>query len=338
MKVLFNTYPVAFDCPGGGEIQLLNTQEALEEAGVTIIRFDQWHPQFNEVDVVHHFSVQGGSMNFCGHVHRLGKPLVISPILWLGRDKDNYPLSEIEALLQTSDMVFPNSKAEKEKFIDYFGIHPAKFHVTHNAVENRFIHSHAPAGFMSQFGFSSPFILNVANIETRKNQLNLIRAVKGEQLNLVLVGNIRDQDYFEQCMREGKGFVRYLGYIDHADPILIAAYKECELFILPSLLETPGLAALEAAACGAKVVVTEIGCTKEYFADLATYVDPYSTDSILKSIRTAWQRTNNDHLVEHVAAKFRWQRTAQEVIAGYKLAIDRKIDQDSFAPGALSHC
>ena len=75
MRVLFNTYPVAFDCPGGGEIQLLESKKALERVGLEVLLYNFWHPRFDDVDLVHYFSVQGGSMNFCSHVKRRGLPL-----------------------------------------------------------------------------------------------------------------------------------------------------------------------------------------------------------------------------------------------------------------------
>ena len=39
--------------------------------------------------------------------------------------------------------------------------------------------------------------------------------------------------------------------MEHRDPLLALAYSACSVFALPSTLETPGLAALEAAAAGA---------------------------------------------------------------------------------------
>ena len=41
MRILFSTYPAAFDCPGGGEVMLLKSQEALERAGAEVIRFNR---------------------------------------------------------------------------------------------------------------------------------------------------------------------------------------------------------------------------------------------------------------------------------------------------------
>ena len=57
VTVLFNTYPVAFDCPGGGEIQLLQYEEHLAEQNIRVLRYDPWHPQFDYVDIIHYFSV-----------------------------------------------------------------------------------------------------------------------------------------------------------------------------------------------------------------------------------------------------------------------------------------
>ena len=44
-------------------------------------------------------------------------------------------------------------------------------------------------------------------------------------------------------------------------------------FALPSTLETPGLAALEAAALGIPIIITSEGCAKEYFGKIDTYYD-----------------------------------------------------------------
>ena len=49
MRILFNTYPVAFACPGGGEIQLLKSREALEKTGQQVFLFNIWDPQFDKL-------------------------------------------------------------------------------------------------------------------------------------------------------------------------------------------------------------------------------------------------------------------------------------------------
>jgi len=43
--------------------------------------------------------------------------------------------------------------------------------------------------------------------------------------------------------------------------MLASAYAACDVFVLPSMFETPGIAALEAGLAGAKIVITKYGGT-----------------------------------------------------------------------------
>lgn len=322
MRVLFNTYPVAFDCPGGGEIQLLKSREALQRAGVDVLLYDLWNPQFDHVDVVHYFSVQGGSMNFCDYVKRIGLPLLISPVLWLTpENRDLMPLGEIHALLHRCDRILPNSYAELEQLAGGFQVEQAKFSVTPNGIDAAFGEPADPQLFCRQFDQQRPFVLCVANIEPRKNQLRLIRAVADLDVDLILLGNVRDQAYWEACQAEGTTRVRYLGYLDHASCLLKSAYAACTAFVLPSLLETPGLAALEAAAQGTPIAITEVGCTREYFAELASYADPLDEVSIRASIVAAIERPRDNALRARILQHFTWDHTAETLIAAYAQAL-----------------
>ena len=319
MRVLFNTYPVAFDCPGGGEIQLLESRMALERAGLEVLLYDPWNPQFDDVDLVHYFSVQGGSMNFCSHVKCRGLPLLISPILWLTeQNRSELPLDEIRDLLHLSDLVLTGSEAEAQQFAESFGLDTDRFRVAHNAVDESFREPVPPGLFTDRFGISEPFLLNVANIEPRKNQLRLIQAVKQLSMKLVILGRVRDSSYFDSCRREAGDSLIHLGHLDHGDDLLKSAYRACRAFVLPSLLETPGLAALEAAACRAKVVVTEVGCTREYFGQLVDYVDPLDIESIRLAILRRMEAPDSADLQNHVLDNFTWDRTAGKLISAYE--------------------
>lgn len=323
MRILFNTYPVAFFYPGGGEIQLLKTKEGIEKKGIEVKLFNTWKPQLKKVDLVHYFSIMGDSVNFCSYVKKIGLPLVISPIIWLGRDKETYPLAGMKALFDLCDLILPNSVMELEKFSRFFKIPKEKFFVVRNGVDPSFSSRIPENLFREKFGIKNEFLLNVANIERRKNQLSLIRAIKKMGLDLILFGNIRDESYFNKCMSEGKGFIKYLGYINHDSDTLKSAYRACKLFVLPSLLETPGLAALEAAAAGAKIVITEIGSTKEYFGNMATYVDPYDINDIHKTILRALRNKKNQGLSKYIIENFNWEKTGEQTIEAYQLVLDK---------------
>jgi glycosyltransferase involved in cell wall biosynthesis len=166
----------------------------------------------------------------------------------------------------------------------------------------------------------------VANIETRKNQLALIRAVRDLGLTLVLAGRVRDDAYFQQCMAEGNGFVRYVGALPYGGPLLKSAYRGCRAFALPSLLETPGLASLEAASQGARIVITSVGCTREYFHDMATYVDPHDVSDIRTGIAAALTKPHDGALRQHVLSHYTWKKSGEALVEAYGRVSRKALD------------
>ena len=323
MKIFFNTYPVAFQCPGGGEIQLIKSKEALERRGHEVVLFDLWSHNLNDADVVHHFSVQGGTYNLCAYARNQGIPLVVSPILWLSDHVDQYPMREIESMISLANVVCPNSETEVDRFVQHFDIPREKYHVTYNGVEDEFFEEVSPDVFRSHFGIEGPFVLCVGNIEIRKNQFALIKAAASIGINVVLIGNVRDQDYFSSMNRELGGDFVYLGYLEHGSDLLRSSYAACSLFALPSLLETPGLAALEAAASGAPVLITAEGSTEEYFGAGAYYVDPGNVEDIAEKIELGLKRNRVDLELQSRIKRFSWDKVAVQLEVAYEKAISR---------------
>jgi glycosyltransferase involved in cell wall biosynthesis len=322
MKIVFNTYPAAFQCMGGGEIQLLKSKEALEALGHEVVLFDQWNTKLEDADVLHHFSVQGGSVNLCAYADSHNIPLVISPILWMSNNPHNYPMEEIQHLLSMADSVCTNSDMETDQFLNFFDVPNDKFILTCNGVDDIFTEKVDQDMFREEFDIKGKFVLCVGNIEARKNQHMLVVAAEKAEVKLVLIGHIRDQTYFETSGIEESNNTIYLGSIDHHSPLLRSAYQACELFVLPSLLETPGLAALEAVTCGAKLVITKEGSTTEYFNDSAVYVDPCDVESITAGITKAMIEVN-----PQVELDYSWARTGLQLERAYELAIKRRNNE-----------
>jgi len=307
MRVLFNTYPWAFATPGGGEIQLLKYAEHLPALGVEVELHDIWKPAFDRVDMVHFFACLGGSIQFCGYAKSRGLPLVISTSLWITEETAHrYPMDEIRAQLSLADLIITNSDTESDVLSRVFGLPRGNFVAVMNGVEPHFSEAHDPALFRAHFGIDGPFVLNVGNVEARKNQLNLARAMKGHDLPVVVIGHIREPDYGREMIEEGGAQLRYLGPLDHADPLLASAYAACAAFVLPSTLETPGLAALEAAAAGAPLVVTSEGSTRDYFGSMAHYIRHDDPADIRRGIDDALAAGPNPGLKAHMQQNFAW--------------------------------
>jgi glycosyltransferase involved in cell wall biosynthesis len=323
VRVLFNTYPWAFVTPGGGERQLTKYAEHLPSHGVNAILHDQWNPVLDSVDVVHFFSCMGGSLHFCKYVRERGLPLVITSSLWIDESNSHrYPIAEIRAQLSMADIIVANSRTECDALAAVLAMPRAQFMTVLNGMDARFAPSCETNTFRNKF-IDGPFILNVANIERRKNQLNLVRALVRSDLPLIMIGHVREPDYAEQVFAEGGGRTHFLGSLGHDDPRLASAYAACTVFALPSTCETPGLAALEAAAAGASIVVTRVGSAPEYFFDMAHYVDPMDPDDIARGIEDALATGHQPQLSRHVIANFTWPMVTAALPDVYRTAISR---------------
>lgn len=322
LTILFNTYPVAFDCPGGGEVQLLKYMEALERLGVRTLRYNPWdpQPQFDAADVVHYFSVQAAG-RFCHHVrYTRHLPLVISPIIWID-DPQKYGMGEIDATLRMADHILPNSQAECDQLSRLFDLDPALFTPIVNGVDDPFFNPADPQIFWDHFGIRESFVLCMGNIEKRKNQLRLIEALKGTGVHLVLAGQDREQEYAAQCRSMSDATVHFVGVLAHGGKLQRSAYAAAEAFILPSTLETPGLAALEAAASGCRLAITREGCTREYFGDFAEYLDPYDVDSIRHAVQTALAGPRYGELPAFIRGRYTWKRAAEQLMGVYQTVL-----------------
>lgn len=325
VKVLFSTYPMAFHTPGGGEVQLLAYQKHLPKHGVDVSLLDMWKPEFLNYDVVHFFSCISGSVHFCNFIKNLGIPLVISSSLWITeKTKHLYPIEEIRAQLSLADQIITNSRIESCTLSDVLDLPLEKFSTVYNGIDSFFFEKASPNLFREQYNISNRFVLNVGNLEPRKNQLSLVRAMRNfPNVKLVLIGHKRDASYAEQVLKEGGDQVVYLGPMPH-NQMLLSCYAACDLFCLPSTLETPGLAALEASAQGAPLLLTSEGSCEEYFGDRASYVSPDSLgelrDAIDRSISKADERTKS--LSSSFASEsFSWLSTTKELQRIYKALV-----------------
>jgi glycosyltransferase involved in cell wall biosynthesis len=98
------------------------------------------------------------------------------------------------------------------------------------------------------------------------------------------------------------------------DADLAAFYNEVRVFLLPSRVEGLGLPALEAMACGAAVVVTDNGGSRQYAADGVNALvvppgdAPAMQDAILLLIRDDELSTRIARAGAATASGFTWDR------------------------------
>ena len=275
MEIVLATYPWAYFTPGGGEIQIEMLNKYLKKKDINIHKFDTWSPQ-SKPNIYHFFSCMGGSIDFCNYLKSIDKKLIVSASLWITKDNlHNYNIDQIKSQLLISDRIIVNSKKEENLLSEVFKIEKSKFRVVYNGFEPDLLNYRG-----KKFKRSSKipinwkdYILCLANIEPRKNQKILIEACKLNNKKLVLVGHIRDKDYFRSLELDKNNSVIYYGSVENHSYEFFSLLLNAKCFVLASTLETPGLAALEAAALGVPIIVTSEGCAKEYFGSIDTYYD-----------------------------------------------------------------
>jgi glycosyltransferase involved in cell wall biosynthesis len=218
-------------------------------------------------------------------------------------------------LIRMTSVLLPNSESEMARIrYDFPETVKARSVVVPNAVDPTVFNADASAA-ASEF---NDCILSVGRIERRKCQLQLVRALKGTGLRLVLVGRPGPNQtaYFEQIKREMDDTVTIVDHVDQSS--LRQYYAACKVHALVSWMETTGLSSLEAAAMGANIVITDKGDTRDYFGDLAYYCSPDSVPSIREALLRAHSAQRSHLLQEKVLNNYTWTHTAQATFAVYR--------------------
>jgi glycosyltransferase involved in cell wall biosynthesis len=308
------------DVVGGGERQLRAYLKYLNSREASIRLYDMWNPLLDEADILHCFSVMPGTLELCGYVKNRGLKLVVSPNLWITPEtRNNYPYDLIWNHFELADAIVVNSVLEKQTLSRTFSFPEEKFHIVYNGVEPDFVSPADSNEFISAFDVRTPYVLNVANVEPRKNQLRFLKALLRERpdLSLIVVGGVRDEAYAQACREIGGDRFRIVGMLPYASTMLRSALCGCSFFAMPSLLETPSIAAIEAAAMGARILLTEQGATTEYFGPTVTYVSPESDESIASGIHSVLESdvTNSQWLARD---RYLWPQVIPEALKIYK--------------------
>ena len=344
MKVALAGFQAVSLMHGGPNTQIRETCDGLRKLGVDAVLFDPWTTFDKEsADLVHVFSAGVGTYHFCREIHELGIPLVVSPITYSthGSTFVKWGLAFTRLVQKLgpgiwsdygfmtdicswANHVMPNTQAEADLLSRGLGIDRQKITVVPNGVDAAFFEGD-PAEFQKRYGVRD-YILNVGHIgHPRKNVLVLIQALGSIERPSFIIGRIIRNAYGESCVREAAKHpqITLIDGIPNGSSLLRAAYAGAEVFVLPSFFETPGISALEAGLAGAKIVITPHGGTREYFGEMATYVDPHSVSSIREGILQALDLPRDGRLRESIRRQFLWSEVATRTLDVYRRVLAR---------------
>ena len=130
-------------------------------------------------------------------------------------------------------------------------------------------------------------------------------------------------------MEEADGSVLFIRGLDHDSALLESAYAAARVLALPSMVEIPGLAALEGGLAGCQLAVTGVGVAREYFGDHAQYLDPQSLASVRETVIDCYNNggRRNTALQEHVKEHFLWEKVVRANLDGYATILHSRSQQ-----------
>jgi glycosyltransferase involved in cell wall biosynthesis len=234
--------------------------------------------------------------------------------------------------VKRADHILADSQATKDDLIALYGTPSDKVTVLLSGVEARFRRIddlNSLERVRVRYALPQrPYILSVGTVQPRKNYVRLVEALgvlRGQGLDVALVivgaaGWLANPIYETINRLRLSEFVHFTGFADDSD--LPALYTGAACVALPSLYEGFGLPVLEAMACGAPVLTSNISSLPEVAGDAALLIDPHETQAIAEGLmRLITDSALRDQLIARgylQAARFTWDRSALELQAIYR--------------------
>ena len=283
-----------------------------------------------------------------------GARVVVSPIYWnparflreglVGIDEPSGAQAELEqqlraaqesaehamrrVLFRYADALLPQSEREAALLARDFDASRERIVITPNGIDPLFTRAHSGETFEKKYGVRD-FVLCAARMDALKNQWRLIQALHDESMTLVLIGRAESDAYAVRCRQAAQGaraHILFLPALPRHE--LVYAYAAARVHALVSWYDVAPIAALEAAALGCQIVLTNESGGSDYFGADAWYCDPGDTVSICDAVRAASTSPRSNTLPERITRECTWERAAEQTRRGYALAQENPQARD----------
>jgi glycosyltransferase involved in cell wall biosynthesis len=159
------------------------------------------------------------------------------------------------------------------------------------------------------------YLLSVGHIENRKNYLNLLKAFKlfshkNIDYSLIIVGSTyekKTKDVLNQFIKTNNlsTQIQILSNINEQQKFEL--YKKAQLFVFPSLYEGFGIPILEAMRARCPFVLSSIPVFKEITENRLFYFNPYSPNSISKSIEAVlFSKKKKNYIIRYGYKRYKY--------------------------------
>jgi len=192
----------------------------------------------------------------------------------------------------SADKIIAISEQTKKDIIQFLKIPENKIEVIYQGCHHAFKEQQSNELIKTtkdKFNLPERFILNVGTIEDRKNLLNIVKAINGTNIPLVVVGKktkyfSKIEDFIKKNKLEKQ--VHFLEGVSMDELAII--YKLADIFIYPSFFEGFGIPVIEALFSKTVTVTSNISCLPEAGGPDSVYIDPNNYLDIQSKIKFLW--------------------------------------------------
>ena len=227
-----------------------------------------------------------------------------------------------------ADLVIAISEQTKKDIIQFLKIPEDKIRVVYQGCHHVF-KEYQSEEFLNKtkekFNLPERFILNVGTIEVRKNLLNIVKAIDGTEIPLVVIG--KKTKYFkkvEKYLAKNKieKQVQFLENVSMEE--LAAIYNLAEIFVYPSLFEGFGIPVIESLFSRTPVITSNISCLPEAGGEHSMYVNPENFEDIKSKILFLWNNESERNRRAEKGFEF-VQKFSDEHIAENLMRVYREV-------------
>ncbi|MDT0688471.1 glycosyltransferase family 1 protein [Salegentibacter sp. F188] len=225
-----------------------------------------------------------------------------------------------------ADVVIAVSEQTKSDIVEFLSIDESKIKVIYQGCQKEYktrYQSSEITNFCKEKKIPENYILNVGTVESRKNILSAIKAIKDIDTHLVIVGSFtayskKVKEYVEQEQLHEK--VIFLGGLSTYELALL--YQGAKIFIYPSLFEGFGIPIIEALYSQTPVITTNYGCFPEAGGPDSIYVDPKNISEISEAIHSLLNDPAKRKFISeksfNYVQRFNDENIASQIISLYK--------------------
>jgi glycosyltransferase involved in cell wall biosynthesis len=253
-------------------------------------------------------------------------------------ESHRYYNQQIEWAVKRADHILADSYSTKADLISLLGVDSEKITVVHLAAGPTFhpLPDAVIRRIAARYELAPGFLLHVGTLEPRKNLLGLFQAYRllldmgMTDAPLVLVGGrgwMHDEIFERAEALDLLRSVRFLHSVPDQD--LPGLYNAAGVLAMPSFYEGFGLPALEAMSCGTPVVVSDRASLPEVVGEAGLLIDPEDSEELAHSLaRVLAEQPLREGMRERglaQAARFTWERTAQETLTVYRKVLNGQV-------------